>query len=166
MAEACLDFADETLRGAQRWPWQKRVPGVGERIVQFALPLELCKTSNARMHRTFAARPWLLAKLKSQCTELMTVQALSACPLHDGPLPGRPMVRAIRFSSRETDVTSDWAKVPIDRLRVGKNGLGFIVDDSPRYCEIVAWCEYAPPGKGFVLIEVWAGTEALEAVRS
>jgi hypothetical protein len=73
------------------------------------------------------------------------------------PLAGRPLVLAIRFTTRATDATSDWAKVPIDQLLPGR--LGLLVDDSPRYAEIVTWCEYAPRDRGFVLLEVWSGEE-------
>lgn len=152
-----LAFADSTLQGPPKWSWQKRVEGAGHRVARFVLPLEFCKTSNARMRGGIALR-MAEANTKHRCFEMMFVQGGGAWT--EAPLSGRPMVRAVRFSSRETDVTSDWAKTPIDRLRVGKSGLGYIVDDSPRYCEVVTWCEYAPPGKGFVLVEVWTGTEA------
>jgi hypothetical protein len=84
------------------------------------------------------------------------------------PLPGRPMVRAIRFSSCPTDVRSDWAKQAIDVLlprRVRNysgmprpvSGLGLIRDDRPSACDVRCWGEFAPPKQGFVLISVFEG---------
>jgi hypothetical protein len=78
------------------------------------------------------------------------------------------MVRAIRFSSVAPDPTAAWHKVAVDCLRVARPragklvpGLGILEDDRPDLLELREWCEYAPPGKGFAVIEVWSGeTEA------
>lgn len=157
--EQCLEYADETLTDPPRWEWTKRVQGRGTLVQRFVLPLELCPTSNARMRGGIKQR-FAEADLKKRAGEQMLVQA--GMRKSRVPLGGRPLILAIRFTTQATDATSDWAKVPIDKLQVGPNGLGLIVDDSPRHVEIATWCEPAPQGRrtGFVLVEVWSG-EAL-----
>jgi hypothetical protein len=149
-----LAQADETLRKPPRWEHARRVAPVGERVARFALPLELCLTSNERMRGGLKQR-FLEAGIKKKLYDLMRLQNSGRNAA--APLGGRPQVLAIRFSSRETDVTSDWSKMAIDRLLIGKHGLGFLVDDSPRYADVNCWCEFASPGKGAVVIEVWTG---------
>lgn len=73
------------------------------------------------------------------------------------PLPGRPFVRCVRFSSVEPDKYADWAKLPVDRLTAKSRGLGFLRDDRPGDCEIHQGWEHAKNGQGFVLVEVWTG---------
>jgi len=63
-------------------------------------------------------------------------------------------VLCVRFSSVEPDHESGWCKNPVDRLRGGKMGLGFLVDDAPRFLELRTWWEPSPPKKGFVFVEV------------
>ena len=38
-----------------------------------------------------------------------------------------------------------------------KRGLGFLVDDAPRYVEIASWWERARRGEGLGLLELWSG---------
>jgi hypothetical protein len=69
------------------------------------------------------------------------------------PLPGRPMVRCIRFSSSEPDRYNDGFKFAVDRLVE----LRLIADDRPAACDLHQLWEYAPPKQGFGLIEVFTG---------
>jgi hypothetical protein len=83
-------------------------------------------------------------------------------------LSGRPLVRQIRFSAKEPDVSCEGFKTAIDFLCVPrppttpkgrfKRGLGFLHDDAPKYVERVAFWEYAPRGGGFCLLEVYTGS--------
>ena len=128
-----------------------RTPGKGRCLLRLALPLELCPTTNGTRH----GAPWKLAMLKSGLLTVMLVQLRGQrCA---SPLPGRPMLRCIRFSSSEPDAFSDGFKMAIDRLIVGKNRIGYLRDDRPSDCEVVQWWEYAPPGKGFAVLEIWSG---------
>lgn len=148
--KAALLRAEETLSKPPRWPHTRRVAPVGELVQRFALPLELCPTLNA-----FAEMPnWKRKKLKDSVGKLMLIQ--NGGRRRAKPLTGRPMVRAIRFSSVESDEDAAWMKFPVDRLRV-KDGLGFIVDDKPASVHRVSWVEYAKRGEGCVVIEVWTG---------
>jgi hypothetical protein len=123
-----------------------RVAPVGRLVAQFALPLELIQPQNRTRH----AQPWKLAKLKSQCKLVMVAQWGRR---RSEPLPGRPMVRCIRFSSVEPDKYNDGFKIAVDRLVE----LKFIADDAPSVCDLHQWWEYAPPKNGFGVVEVWTG---------
>lgn len=70
---------------------------------------------------------------------------------------GRPMIRAVRFSSVAPDARSSWQKYVVDRLSEKHDGLRFLRDDRPKDCEIVSWHEPAPPSRGFAYLEVWTG---------
>jgi len=129
----------------------RRVDPVGELVNQFALPLDLCKPQNRTRH----SAGWALGKLKTECFKQMWIQ--NGGRKERAPLPGRPMVRAVRFSSVEPDRFSDWAKVPIDRLCVGKMGLGYLRNDRPKDAQIECWWEPGPKSDGWCLIEVWTG---------
>jgi hypothetical protein len=71
-------------------------------------------------------------------------------------------VLCVRFTSVPTDAYSDWAKLAVDVLCARKEGslrrLGIIVDDRPSAADVVQWCEPAPGGKRFCLIEVRDGS--------
>lgn len=177
----CLAVADETLRLPPRWPWTERHDGRGHLLLRFVLPLELVPTSNVGVrHR----QSWALAKERQSVLACMAPQLLrqsetlgircAACsdgrsvrPMWPAPREGRPMLRAIRFSSRQPDDTAAWWKVPGDvllgprRLRSGRHvaGFGVLVADDPRHLETRAWGEYAARGEGFALIEIWSGAE-------
>lgn len=151
--EECLEYSDNTLTDPPKWEWAKRVQGVGDLVQRFVLPLDLCLTSNVRMRAGVAGAGWKLGKVKQEVSRRMLIQAGRRFRV---PLGGRPQILAIRYTSRPTDATSDWAKVPIDRLL--PSGLGLIADDSPKHVDISTWCEPKPTGKpGFVVLEVWSG---------
>jgi hypothetical protein len=134
----------------------KRAEPKGERVAFFLLPLELCKPQN----RTSHGQAWRYARDKDRIREHMWLQHRP----RKEPLPGRPMVRCTRFSSTEPDVFSDWAKMAIDVLCVpttrSPRRLGIIRDDRPKEAEIVQSWEPAKRGQGFVVIEVFRGSEA------
>jgi len=157
---AALRRADEIMTGPCRGHLP-RVPGRGELVQRFALPLQLAAPTNRR----HLQQPWALAALKAKVFRIMVIQHPE---IRRAPLPGRPLVRAIRFSSTEPDALADWAKMAIDCLAMPRQprkpggrkklGLGLIQDDAPRFVEIASWWEYARPGEGFAVLEVWGGS--------
>lgn len=155
-----LARADEILAGpcAGHLP---RVPGRGELVARFALPLELLPPTNARFHQ----KAWALGALKEKVFRIMWIQHSS---IRKEPLPGRPFVRAVRFSTVEPDALADWAKMAIDCLCMprppklpggrSKKGLGLLRDDAPKFVNIAQpWWERARQREGFCLLEVWTG---------
>ncbi len=156
----------------------QRVPGKGTLVQRFVLPLDLCKTTNALLS-VMMARPKpgqraftpqaQAAALEKKVFDKMFLQHPR---IRAEPLPGRPMLRIVRFSSVEFDEAADGMKLPRDLLRMpkpprwdakrnrmtkGTKGFGFIVDDAQKYVETHRWWEKAPPGKGFGLLEIWTG---------
>ena len=80
------------------------------------------------------------------------------------PLQGRPILVQVRFSSVEPDVPGEGFKTAIDFLcqprQMGKRfkrGLGFLVDDAPKFVERVAWYEKMKPGHGFAFLAIYTG---------
>jgi hypothetical protein len=148
-----LAAADAVLKLPPAEPHIQRVAGVGELVRRFALPIDLCPTTNSTRHRPI----WALAKDKKNLFAVMMKQTRGT--IRPVPLKGRPMLRCIRFSSREPDRYSDGFKMAIDRLMVGKERMGYLRDDSPRACQIEMWWEKSPPStKGFCVIEIYTGT--------
>jgi hypothetical protein len=157
-----------------------RPEALGELAGVWALPLELCPTLNA-----LAEMPsWARQRIKANALALMLAQTEGR--LAPAPLPGRPLVRALRLSSVEPDRDSGWPKVPVDRLCVGRRlrpkhlradvwralatrmrpvGLGWLRDDRPSTLDLRAWWEPAAPGEGFVYVELWTGEEARDDAR-
>lgn len=118
-------------------------------VARFVLPLECCPTLNA-----FAEMPtWKRLKLKKQALLLMRVQHDHRLPM----VPGRPWVRAIRFSSVEPDRDAAWTKIALDRCTGKHGGLGLIQDDKPSRLDMHFWWERAPKGAGFCLFDVFTG---------
>lgn len=138
-----------------------RIEPRGAFVSRFFLPLELCSPENRNSH----GRAWSHAARKDKLWLVMRAQ----CPLvRSSPLPGRPFIRRIRFSSSEPDEPENGFKTPIDFLCVPrlpkkpdgrlKRGLGFLVDDAPKFVERAAgFWERVPPGKGFGLLEIYTG---------
>ncbi len=151
--QALID-ADKVLAEPPAFPHIVRVTGVGELVRRFAVPIELCPTTNETRHQ----KGWQLAKTKKNLFAVMLSQTRM---IRSVPLPGRPMLRCIRFSSKEPDKYSDWMKMAVDRLLVGESiddqRLGYLSDDSPSRVDIHAWWEAVPKGKGFCVIELWTG---------
>jgi hypothetical protein len=153
MMRELLERADATLVRAQQYDHIERVAGRGQLVQRFVLPLSCCLPQNRTRH----GQAWKLAKLKQNTFRRMWIQ--NGGRVLEAPLPGRPMVRCVRFSSVEPDKFSDWAKIPVDRLCCGKNRLRYLRDDRPSDAEIIQWWEPAPRGAGFCLIEVWSGED-------
>lgn len=149
-----LAAADAVLELPPAQPHIQRMPGVGRLVQRFSLPIDLCPTTNSTRGRP----GWLLAKYKENLRAVMLKQTRGTVRL--APLNGRPMLRCVRFSSREPDRFSDWAKMAIDRLMVGKKRLGYLRDDSPTACQIECWWEPIERERGIVLIEIWTGEAA------
>lgn len=124
----------------------------GKLVARFALPLELCPTTNRTRH----VQPWRAAKDKQAILDLLRRQwrKLRA----PEPLPGRPQVLCLRLSSVEPDRYSNWSKMAVDALCVPagrrKDGLGLLRDDRPRDAEVWELWHPAPRGAGLVYIEV------------
>jgi hypothetical protein len=175
---SALELADQVLAGPCAG-FLPRVEGRGTLVQRFVLPLDLCKTTNAllsmmqsrpRKDGQKAFSPARQAKaLEEKVFRMMWVQ----CPqIRATPLSGRPQVRMVRFSSVEPDDGADGLKLARDLLRPakspvfdprtrklkgGRKGFGFIVDDAPRFIETSRWWEKVPPGKGLGLLEIWSG---------
>ena len=124
----------------------------GSLVARFVLPLSLCQPLNRLSRAGTASAGWALGQMKRDALTLMKVQLGGKLPKE--PLTGRPQVLCVRFSSVEPDHETGWCKNPVDRLRVGTMGLGFLVDDAPRFVELRTWWEPAKRGCGFVFCEV------------
>ena len=152
-----LARADRSLSAAPVFDRIERPEPHGEVVARFALPLELCPTGN---HRDSTKGHWWISKLKRSVALAMLAQSSR----QREPLPGRPQVLCVRFSSVEPDRYADWAKHAIDTLCVptprSPCRLGFLRDDRPRDAEVHQWWEPAPKGQGFVYIEVRTGGES------
>ncbi len=131
-----------------------RTVGRGRLVRRFALPLALCPTTNATRHAPKGQN----ARTKADITTVWLVQTKGQTRRE--PLPGRPQILCIRFSSREPDAYSDGFKMAIDRLMRGPGRFGYLRDDSPSACDIVQRWEKAPAGKGFAILEIWSGAPA------
>jgi hypothetical protein len=155
---AALGLAIETLASPPSGTLP-RVEGRGKQLARFVFPLDLCSPENRHSHGC----NWAHAARKDKLWAIMRAQ----CPAFTAPLNGRALVRQVRFSSVEPDMPSDGFKTAIDFLCVPrfpkklggrfKRGLGFLVDDAPKYVERVAWWERVPRGSGFGLLEIWSG---------
>lgn len=141
----CVLRAREILAAPPARPHLQRVEPVGDLVAHFVLPLSLIQSSNPSRRK----QNWQHAKTKAALQVLMRSQFVP----RSEPLPGRPMVRCIRFSSFEPDRYADTFKVAVDRLV----DLKLIEDDKPALCDLHQLWEYAPPKQGFGLIEVFTG---------
>jgi hypothetical protein len=157
----CLALADAILAAPPASPYTERYAGRGELVLRIVLPLELAQPANRNRHR----QPWAMAKERADVLGLVRAQAMVA-GLCGYMIPGRPLLRAVRFSSTEPDSTAAWWKVPCDvllppRTRRGRTvaGLGLLRDDRPSALEVRAWHEQVKRGEGFALIEIWTGSE-------
>jgi len=125
----------------------------GGLVARFVAPLDLLKRQNWSRHRQTGE----LSRVKKELAYHMRCQN----PGLRSPLPGRPFVRCIRFSSVEPDVSADTFKMCIDLLCMpnlkAPMRLNFLRDDRPRDAEIHQTWEPAPQGGGFGLIEVFTG---------
>ena len=163
--KAALAQAEWILTAPPARPHIIRAAAAGMRLHRFVLPLELCKPQN---RKRFAAS-WELGETREAILQLLAIQLRHHLP--ESPLPGRPVVQCIRFSSREPDAFADSFKMAIDclcppRARLHKGfpkripGVGLIADDRPVLCDVRQRWEFAPTGEGFGLIDVHEGEAA------
>lgn len=166
------------LEGTRALPIRVPIDKRGELIAQFFLPLTLAQPRN----RSRGLRQkWQWASDRKNVFDAMQNGIMwhkSNAPI---PLPGRPVICCIRYSSTSPDSTSGWSKVPVDCLQPGGvrittstvtapdgkthkiqrekpfKGLGIIASDSPQHAEVYEWWEPAKRGEGFCVIEVWSG---------
>lgn len=144
----CLVYADQTLSGPPKKAHIERAEPRGVLLCRFVVrPLSLLPAVNVFKDM----KPWMRTKVRDRARAVILPQI---APLRCGfCLAGRPMVRAIRFSSCEPDHDNAWTKVAIDRLK----DLNIILDDRPSLLNLKAWWEYAPPRRGFALFEIYSG---------
>jgi hypothetical protein len=163
---AALAFARDALTRPPVGPYVVRVEPVGDLVAEFVLPLELCQPQN----RKGKAAAWAHDRIQRDLFATMLAQFGGR--RREKPLPGRPQVLSIRFSSNQPDKYADWGKVATDRLCVHverimktKRGrkrspnlkLGIIHDDAPEYADVNQWWEKATQAQGCVYIRVFTG---------
>lgn len=166
-SDRCRLFAVTTLSMPQSLPRVVRPERHGGLLYAFVLPLSVCPSSNLTGQAGMAGAGWRLGKLKSACWAYMRAQSIRPRDFRL-PLLGRPQIIATRFSSKEPDVCCNWCKIPIDMLTVAKtrNGLpqqhrlGIIVDDAPKFADVIQRWEPAKPKEGFVYLEIYEGEPA------
>ncbi|HEX2879694.1 MAG TPA: hypothetical protein VHO25_09150 [Polyangiaceae bacterium] len=151
--EASRRFARNALFHPPADPRIERPKIRGDRVVDFVLPLDLAPTTNFTGQSGFASQKWRIHKLKKDVLLYMLAQH----PRRSTPLPGRPQVIAVRFSSAAIDDSANGAKIAIDRLTVKNGGLGYITDDRFHVCNQRSWWEPAPKLKGFQYVAVYTG---------
>lgn len=130
-------------------------------IARYFIPEIYCPPGNRRdtMH-------WSKAHaLRNDCFQWMYEQ--NHFSITGAPLPGKPAVVCVRFSSRATDARSNWDKFPVDSLRAPRTdvlksgkvrhwrGLNWIKDDGPNDIDLHAWCEKGPKDSPFVYVRVY-----------
>lgn len=144
----CLLYAKIALLDEPAKPHIERAEPRGELLGRFVIhPLALMPGVNPIKRM----KGWQIAQAIKAVKGQMVPQI--AALLGKGPLPGRPMIRAIRFSSTEPDDANGWTKFPIDRLK----DFGIILDDRPSKLNLKVWWEPAPKLKGFSLFEIYGG---------
>lgn len=162
--DRCRVFAVTTLSMPPELPRIVRPERNGGLLYAFVLPLSVCPSSNVTGQSGMAGNGWRIGKIKSACWSHMRAQSLRSRDFKL-PLLGRPQIIATRFSSKEPDACCNWAKIPIDMLTTPKvrNGraqqhrLGIIVDDAPKYVDVIQRWEPAKQGEGFVYLEIYEG---------
>ena len=132
----------------------------GEPVAEFLLPLSVCVPRN----RCRKAQAWQESQRRAELARIMGAQwrLQQRHVTARLPLPGRPVVAALRVSTVQPDVGANWAKQAIDLLVVrrvtGKRTyglLGVITDDRPATCRQLHWWEQGKRGKGYVWIRIW-----------
>ena len=113
--QKCIMFAEQALSRPPVREFCDRSDPVGTRVVRFAIPLEMLKTQNS----TRGNQVWSVAKNRKELHALMTAQLFNqrgCVGFSFQALKGRPLVRAIRFSSSQPDRGNNGFKMAIDRL--------------------------------------------------
>lgn len=144
----CLAYADQTLSGPPKKSHIERAEPRGVLLGRFVVqPLSLLPAVNVFKDM----KPWMRTRVRDKAKAFMLPQLAAVRSMKT--LPGRPMVRAIRFSSSEPDHDNAWTKVAIDRLVEFR----IVQDDRPSMLNLKSWWEEAPRGQGFCYFEIWSG---------
>lgn len=157
--EQALQFAAWSLARAPKRPKIERPEPLGELVVRFALPLELCPTTNTTRGRS----GWAQDQNKKAVWGMLQLQYAKQTGWSRSPRPleGWPQVRCVRFSPTECDPHCDFAKIPIDLLCVpkGRQVLGLHLIDGDRWSETRShqWWEPASRADACVYLEVRTG---------
>lgn len=125
---------------------------------EFALPLDMCPTTNStrgaarRTHGRRKARLWATMQ-KQYWLQNWNRETLA----------GRPQVLCVRFSSVAPDKYADWAKSAVDMLccptKRATKRLGIIRDDRPQDIDLHQWWEPAKRGEEFCYVQVRTGVQ-------
>lgn len=130
---------------------ERHEPNDGDRLVLRAvLPIDLCPLLNDLTRSHFGR--------KTQEGNRVFDMLLEQNRFDRGELvPGRPLVRCIRFSVNEPDEhDASWTKVPIDVLvDKGEKHMGLLLDDRKSAAEVRPWWEPAPRACQCVYLDVW-----------
>lgn len=117
-------------------------------VVRFTLPLRLAPLQNELMRMHWSRR----RKLKSEVFWHLMKQGGRLRK----PLAGRPMVLGIRCSTQRPDDDAGMGmKLALDVLKADKQGLGYILDDSPDHVDLRMMWAHADKDKGKMIVEVW-----------
>lgn len=147
--EQCMDIAEVTLK--EPVGWREEQGPLGDFVTSFFVPLDVCPTINVYLNMYYKRR----AGLKEKALRMMFEQYGRRRPT---PLPGRPVIILVRFSSKEPDHETSWHKIIVDRLIPKHDGLNIIVDDNPNAVDLRGhYWRYAPKKKGFGYVEIWTG---------
>lgn len=136
--------ARQTLASRSRFI-QRALPE-GSLVARFVFATDWCPRYNELLKKHFGTKSTLGAKVRRALTS-------QGCP--SGPLPGRPLVRFVRFSTIRPDRDSSWTKVPLDELVNAK----LIKNDDELSIDLRAWWEPAPRNRQCVYVDIWTGKE-------
>ncbi len=153
--QAARAYAAATLAAPHRKTVNGRLEAPGEPVFVGVAPLPLCPRRNELLKEPH----WAAKERKRQLLQILSHQAGRRWYV---PLPGRPIVHAVRFSVKAPDSDAGWEKSPVDALvkswsrgKKTHHGLGVLLDDAPEFVDRRTWWEYAPAAAGFVLISVY-----------
>jgi hypothetical protein len=165
----CVKFVQKRLSEPPRSEFSRRVEQRGILVAPFILDLKLSQSQN--QHRR--ARAWKRHADRKKILDEMAKQWLVYAKTADFrnfvratwvlPLPGRPQVNAVRFTTRMTDQYANFAKEAIDCLGPSRDlkwghGLGIIAGDASHQIEENQWCELVRRSEpAFVYLEVRSG---------
>jgi len=171
--EALFDAAERGWKAGEAKQWQLpyfEMPTIhGALVARFILPLSLAKPVNQLMRAGMAGQAWAMGAHKAKVFAAMRTQHAR----RGKPLPGRPQIICVRFSIREPDRFSNYAKCAIDRLLPGvvkkvgnqrfldgSKHLNFIEDDSVQHVdEFQLWWPVSRRADEVVVIKIFSGQE-------
>ena len=142
-----MSYAVNALDNDPRSVFTTRGDMSTELVWRGVLPLALCPGVN----RLKEMPTFMRTRMRREALQLLAFQH---GPKRKEPLPGRPIINVVRFSSKPPDVDNASSKVIVDKLTAARGGLGLIKDDSPKFCALHCSWEPAPPKKGFVYVEL------------